>query len=352
MKTPEEIYKACPKLLNIAERLADSEAETAERNKELKTRGSNKRKFPEHFRIVKIHTGRWEEVPGLPKYGKEAFERVLTSVIDTRNPSALVIEVYGGKRKTPNADVYTCYLTKEAEAIEDPDNEAGMRGLGSDLASLKEQVANIAQSGNTLPADSSMALQMKEMEHKFELTTIKMQYEHLLKEKDEEIEELEAEIEDLNEQLSEQDAELGSAADIIAAKEAPKPFTTLLSGVLETAAENFLMHRPKILADMFKLSPEQVRQILAKDEQKQLTPPQANNEASFSEAAPATDDYSSYTPEHAKALKYLQTFAKSLDFEAFKKFYQVCVYCCTNSGNMNEENADKLLAVILSETNN
>jgi len=171
MKTPEEIYKACPKLSNIADRLADSEAEATERNKEYRLKGSQKKKFPEHFRITKIYTSHWEEVPGIAKQGRQAFEKSITSIIDTRDPSALMVEVYGGKRKTPNSDSYVCYLSSDPEIqkkIENPE-ASDFGGLGSELALLKNQVTEITKNGNTSPAgDSSLAIQLKEMQHKFE----------------------------------------------------------------------------------------------------------------------------------------------------------------------------------------
>ncbi|MGQ0829400.1 MAG: hypothetical protein ACT4ON_13510, partial [Bacteroidota bacterium] len=148
LQTPEELFSQCPQLEDIANRLHDSEVSVAEFNKQNQSKrstGSNegiegsgfrltyKTKYPEHCRIAEIYrNGRWERMANLPKAGRDAFLKSLVSVIETRNPKGLKVQIFGGKRITSNPEEFLCYLstsdveTKEMAATAGEENLKGL----------------------------------------------------------------------------------------------------------------------------------------------------------------------------------------------------------------------------------
>lgn len=351
MKSPSEIYKLCPELLHIANRLADSVKEVEAQNKIRKDKDPNSRVlYPEHCRITQIYINNgWEDTVFRAKPGKEGFEEALVKTVNSRNPHALKVAVYNGKRTTSNHDLYTCYLAEDANIISEIKGD-GLKGPGEDgLAVIKTEIEKL-KSGKETP-EASFALQILNIEHKYELQALQTKHERELEKKDRIIEDLQEEIEELEAENEELDGELGSAADKIMEKVGPKPVHIILGKIAEQALESFVLNRPRILKEAFKLTDEEIKGIFSAEGQKQITPnsngtPNAGAEFSEANAAP-TDEYKDFDPQHAEALKNIHIFNKSLPVDKFKMLYNVFAFCCTPNGDFHEEHVNTLLAHLL-----
>lgn len=348
MKSPKEIYELCPELQDIANRLADSEKDVEAQNVIRKNKDSNARAlYPEHCRITQIYVNNhWDDTVFRAKPGKEAFEEALVKVVNSRNPHALKVAVYNGKRTTSNHDLITCYLAEDAKIISEIKGE-GLKGTEEGLSVIKTEIEKL-KSGKDIP-EVSFTVQLLSLEHKHEIQALKMQHERDLEKKDRIIEDLQEEIEELEEENAELDGELGSAADKILEKVGPKPVHILLGKIAEQALESFVLNRPRILKEAFKLNDEEIKGIFSLEGQKQITP-NANGAsgagAEFSEAT-SEDEYKGFDPQHAEALKNIHIFNKSLTPDKFKLLYNVFAFCCTAEGDFNEEHVKLLLAYLM-----
>lgn len=342
MKSPEEIYSLCPDLRDIAIRLEDSVKEAIESNKNKK---HDKEIYPEHSRIAQIWiNGRWQDTALKPKSGRQAFEETLAAIVNTRNPSALKIEIYNGKRITSNRDEYTCYLAEDATVISEIANK-GLKGPGSESLELIKTEIETLKKGNP----SSFELQLLTLKHAQELQNLKYEHQRALDEKQRIIEDLEIENQDLEEQVAEQDGELGSAADKLLEKVAPKPFHVILGAIAEQALEDFIIHRPKVLKDAFKLSDEQIKTIFTRD-QKQIasaSAPASENNTNFEEVKSDEDEYKGYDPKHADGIKNIHIFVKALTPENYALIHNIFAFCCTAEGEINMDHTNLLLAHLM-----
>lgn len=377
--TPEQIFQTCPELRDIADRLEQSEVQTREQNeknealKQLKIKNPGgpgslhyKQLYPEHFCITEIYrSGRWEKTAALKDFGRTAFENAIKKVVDARNPSALKIEVYAGKRNGTRTFANTCWLVEDAKIIEDKKEDA-KGGLGLVAADqienlVKQKLEELMKPGgdNTnSPEAMHFKLELLKMSHAQEMRNQKDDYERIIDKKDDQISDLEDEIAELEEELAEVDGELGNAATMLEQKIKPPTAQVILAGAIEAAAEAFVLNRPKILTDVFKLRPEQIKEIFETNQTKQLEENggTSTNTASVSfDNNGATDEYAGFDPAHANAIKMLHTFIKSLSIEDFKKLYTICFFCAIDGGAFNTAHADKLIAqipVIEQEENN
>jgi hypothetical protein len=342
MKSIEEIYKLCPKLKDIADRIENSQTETETENKaRLAKRSDARLMHPEHWRISHIHVnGRWEEMVTKPRPGREEFEEAIMNIIDTRDPSGLKIQIFNGKRPTTNFDKVTCILAEEANIVsEEPNQNLGLIEIKQEIETLKKSKGE--------PADFQVRL--LEIEHKHELQNLKNGHVRELDKKDAVIEALQQQVAELNEELDTQDAELGNAADKLLEKVGPKPIHLIAGAILEQALEDFVIHRPKILKDAFKLSDDQIKEIFVR-KQEQLPVgtenPAENSDAEVKRKAPS-DEYANYTPEHADALKNIHQFTKDLSWDDFKMVYNVFAFCCTKEGTINSDHVKALLGFLM-----
>ncbi|MCE9539043.1 MAG: hypothetical protein K8R85_07485, partial [Bacteroidetes bacterium] len=259
MNTPEDLFKKCPILLDIANRLEDSEKDANKTNADNKTKSKRVKqaelplegqshvavpsyafKYPEHCRIIEIYrNGGWENMANMPKPGKENFLKTLVSTVDTRNPKGLKIEIYAGKRPTSSKESFTCWLVdKDAEIVEEEKrNSTPGLGFAEEMKEVKTELLKFKTNNpeGVNPATMQLMFDMKlqTLEHKQEIERLKSDFERKLEKKDEEIYDLSDEIEDLNEQLAELDGELSGAADLISEKQKPQPLALLLKDVFE-----------------------------------------------------------------------------------------------------------------------
>lgn len=353
MKSPKEIYELCPELQDIANRLADSEKEVAQQNENRKNKDSNARAlYPEHCRITQIYVNNhWDDTVFRAKPGKEAFEEALVKVVNSRSPHALRVAVYNGKRTTSNHDLITCYLAEDAKIISEIKGE-GLKGPNEEGLSVMKTEIEKLKNGKDLP-EVSFTVQLLALEHKHEIQALKLQHERELEKKDRIIEDLQDEIEELEQENEELDGELGSAADKILEKVGPKPAHIILAKIAEQALEGFILNRPRILKEAFKLNDDEIKAIFSADAQKQITPNSngtPNSGAEFSEAnATPTDEYKDFDPQHAEALKNIHLFNKSLPVDKFKMLYNVFAFCCKAEpeGEFHEEHVNMLLAYLI-----
>ncbi|HEY0029144.1 MAG TPA: hypothetical protein VGC65_00185 [Bacteroidia bacterium] len=345
MKSPEIIYKLAPQLQDIANRLSDSVRDVEVQNRERVSRNSDARKlYPEHCRITQIYiNNHWEDTALRAKPGKEDFEESLVKIVNSRDPQALRVAVYNGKRTTSNHDLYTIYLAEDAEVISEIKND-GLKGPEEGLSVMKTEIDRLKK--GDIP-ESTFQLQLIKLEHKQELYTLEMKHEREIEKKDRIIEDLESEIEDLKETIDDQDADLGSAADKLIEKVQPKPIHIILAAAFEEAAEKFIINRPKVLTEVLKLSEDQVKDIFARSE-KQIAPAtKETSGAEFSEVTNDQDEYKGFDADHAEALRNIHIFNKSLTPDKFKLLYNVFAFCCTSEGEFNEEHTKILLAHLL-----
>lgn len=368
LQTPEELFSQCPQLEDIANRLHDSETAVAEFNKQIQSRragntdtseGSGhkltyKTKYPEHCRIAEIYrNGRWERMASLPKPGRDEFLKSLVSVIETRNPKGLKVQIFGGKRITSNPEEFLCYLstsdveTKEMEAKAGDDSLKGAESkVGNEIITLQNQIAELKKHSTLTPEllQANFEMKITKIQHDNEIEKLIRDYETKLDKKDQQIYDLQDEIEDLQAQLAEQDSELSGAAELINQKQKPPAVQVLLASAIESAAVNLIKNRPKILTDVFGLKQEQIAEIFA-EENKQLPvgekQPSPEASVSFGE-----DEYKGFEKEHAEAIKNIHAFAKQLTLEQFKKLYTMFLFCCTDKGELHEDHSNKLIALI------
>ena len=362
LKTPDELYKIAPDLATIAERLENSVKNTAAENAKLQsqkrknkdTPGTNtniKLRYPEHFRITEIlKQGRWEKIPSEMKFGKEEFEREITTIASTRNPQAMKISIFVGKRKTTTPEAYTVFLeesakNKDLQAVElgNAQESEKIKQLESKFVELNKANGS-SESTELLKAD--FARQLNDFKHQSEIKELKRDYERALEKKDAEIDSLNDDIEDLEAQLAKSDGELSGAAELINAKQKPPAMQELAIGILYGIGKKFVIENPKYLSAVTNKSPEEVKQMLISDDEAFATVQQKdeNNSASFSETT--SNEYEGFEPEQIDQLKNLHVFAKSLSAEDLNTFYNICAYCCLPDGSINKEHADLLTDLI------
>ncbi|OFY84127.1 MAG: hypothetical protein A3F72_19810 [Bacteroidetes bacterium RIFCSPLOWO2_12_FULL_35_15] len=363
LKTPDELYKVAPDLATIAERLENSVKNTAAENAKLQSQkrknkdtpgdpsSKAKIRYPEHFRIIEIlKQGRWEKIPSEMKFGKEEFEREITTIASTRKPQALKISIFVGKRKTTTPEAYTIYFEESAK---DKENQAIELGNAQESEKIKELESKFvelhkangsAESTELLKAD--FARQLNDFKQQSEIRELKRDHERAIEKKDAEIDGLNDDIEDLEAQLAKSDGELSGAAELINAKQKPPAMQELAIGILYGIGKKFAIENPKYLSAVTNKSPEEVKQMLISDDE-QFTSVQhkvENNSASFTETT--TNEYDGYEPEQIDQLKNLHVFAKSLNAEDLSTFYNICAYCCLPDGSINKEHADLLTDLI------
>lgn len=369
-QTPEELFKKCPILLDIANRLEDSEKDANKTNADNKSKSKRVKqaelplegqihvavpsyafKYPEHCRIIEIYrNGAWENMANMPKPGKENFLKTLVSTVDTRNPKGLKIEIYAGKRPTSSKESFTCWLVdKDAEIVEE-EKRGKTPGLGfaEEMKEVKNELAKFKTINpeGVNPATMQMMFDMKlqTLEHKQEIERIKSDFERKLEKKDEEIYDLRDEVEELTDQLTELDGELSGAADLIEAKQKPQPLSLLLTDVFQNGLVALAYRNQHILKD-WGLSQESIK-LMWENQQKQIaSAPQApseNSEASFTEVK---NEYAHQTPEHAEVAKTITAFINQLSFEHFKLLYTV-LFFCSNEGELHTDHVNKMIAHI------
>lgn len=364
LKTPAELFKIAPDLATIAERLENSVKNTAAENARLQSQkrknkdtpglpsNNFKVRWPEHFRITEIlKQGRWEKIPNELKQGREQFERDITTIASTRNPQAMKIEIFCGKRKSTTPETYPIYLEESAKDGNHKAAELGNTQESEKVKDLESKFIELSKAGGStnsidlLKAD--FALQLNNFKHQAELNELKRNHERDMERKQHEINKLEDEIEDLETSLSESDEELSGAADQINAKVKPPAFQELAIGILYGIGKKFAIENPKYLSAVTNKTPEEVQQMLIQDsdetENNNVSSATSDSSASFTEAA---DEYEGCTPDQKDKLINLHAFAKALSEEDLETFYNVCAFCCNQNGSINKENAHILLEFI------
>ncbi len=366
LKTPEELYNAAPDLATIAERLENSVKNTASENTRLQTQkrknkdtpgftsNNFKTRYPEHFRITEIlrEGGRWEKMPTELKFGREQFEREITTIVATRNPQAMKIVIYSGKatRNTSPPETYTIYLSENAKNESHTAIELGSVQESEKMKELESKFLELNKAGgNTSSIDllkADFARQLNDFKHQSEIAELKRSHERELEKKDHELGRLQEDIEDLESQLSDADGELSGAADLINAKQKPPAMQMILAGAFQKMAVNLALSYPKAVTALTGLQPAEVKEMLS-EEVKELEEEKTveNSGASFSEA----DEYDGYDAEHTERLKNIHTFAKSLNTDDFLTFYNICAYCCLPDGSINKGKSDSVLDFIKSK---
>lgn len=366
LKTPDELYQLAPDLATIAERLENSVKNTEIENQRIQsqkrknkdtpgvTLNTFKTRYPEHFRIIEIlKQGRWEKMPTELKFGREQFEREITTIAATRNPQAMKIAIYVGKRKITTPETYTVYLEEGAKTTQplelgNPNESEKIKELELKYVALSQATGN-PNSVELLKAD--FAMQLNNFKHLSEIENLKRNHERELERKDDEISKLQDEVEDLEEQVLESDKDLSGAAELINAKQKPPAFMEILSGVIVASAKKLAIENPQYLSAVTNKSPEEIKQMFIEDakacEISSATKIENDNsENTFSEVE---NEYEGYDPAHANQLKNLHVFAKALSLEDCQTFYNICAYCCLPNGSINKENATSLLEFIASK---
>lgn len=370
LKSPEELYKKAPDLAIIADRLENSVLKTKEENnhatvqsrKNRDTPGAarqSKIKYPEHFRFTKIFKdGQWNKLPTELKSGKSAFEQELTTIVSTRNPQVLEIEIYSGKatRNTSHPEKYTIYLSEEAKAEVKQTVELGNVQETNAVKNLEEKFIQLSKSnGNNESTEllkSDFARQLNNFKHESELKELKRDHERELEKKDAIIKDLQAEVEELEEQLEDADGELSGAADLILAKQKPPAIQELLTGIGAGILKQFAIENPRYLSAVTNKSPEEIKEMLVADaddfakanEQPKIA---ENAGASFSEASPI-DEYEGLEADQVKLLKGLHEFAKGLSIEDLQTFYNICAFVCNKEAQLDHGKANQLIEFIKS----
>lgn len=376
----DDLYKKCPMLQDIANRLDDSEKETAKFNAENKVKKRRKKpgettentvtetkssygiKYPEYCRITQIYrNGGWEDMANLPKQGKENFTRSLISTVDTRNPKGLNIEIYSGKSASSKTGAFTCWLAdiNDDEVKKEMANSTANKSIGfaDDLSEIKKELEKFKTSNPTQafnPETMQLMFDMKllKLEHKQELEKAANLFQTQLDKKDVEIENLESEISDLNEQLVEQDEELLGTAELIEAKKQPQPITVMLTEIFQNGLVGLAFRNQHILKD-WGLSQEAIK-LMWENQQKLIgAAPKTITENSeetqnFTEAK---SEYSHQSPEHAEHAKTITAFVNQLTFEHFKLIYTI-LFFCSNEGELNLDHVNKLIPYIYEITKN
>lgn len=365
LKTPDELYKIAPDLATIAERLENSVTNTASENARLQSQkrknkdtpgiSSNnfKTRYPEHFRIIEIlKQGRWEKIPNELKFGRDQFERDITTIASTRNPQAMKIEIFVGKRKITTPETYTIYLEESAK---DGSHKAAELGNVQESEKIKELeskfIALNKANGSTDSIDllkADFAMQLNNFKHQAEINELKRDHERDMERKQDEINRLQDEVEDLEESLLESDNELSGAADQINAKVKPPAFQELAIGILYGIGKKFAIENPKYLSAVTNKTPEEVQQMLIQDsdeaEKNNTSSGKSESSASFTEVA--ADEYEGCTPDQKEKLINLHAFAKALSTADLDTFYNVCAFCCMPDGSINKDNAGALIDFI------
>lgn len=370
LKTPEELYTIAPDLLTIAERLENSVKNTAIENTRLQTAkrknkdtpgfaftNNLKTRYPEHFRITEIlKGGRWEKIPSELKFGREQFERDITTIATTRKPQAIKIEIFVGKRKSTTPETYTIYLEESAKGTTHQPAELGGHADTDKIKDLESKFVELSQANgnpnNVELLKADFARQLNDFKHNSEINDLKRNHERELERKQDAIDKLTDEIEELEGQLADSDAELSGAAEQINAKVKPPAFQELAIGILYGIGKKFAIENPKYLSAVTNKSPEEVQKMLLEDSEEA----EKNNELSAKSDSGATfteavkDEYEGLDTEQVKKLKGLHEFAKGLSRDDLETFYNICAYSCLQDGSFNKENADSLIEFILTKT--
>ncbi len=355
-KTPPELYKACPELQDIKERLANSEIEKKalnEKNQQNYTQGTGRPPrvvYPEHFAITEfLKDGQWTKTAATPKSGGEAFEAALVQMCERKEPQGLKIAVYPGKRESREVLSMTVYLNETAKTEH---QNTGALGTPVDIAleKLREEMKTMfpeqPKSDVSLASiQATFNAQFKEIEHSTALEKVNREWEQKMVEKNREIADLQDEVEQLQIDLAASDAELGTTADIINEKLKKPTLVTLLGAGIEEGLTNLVLHRPKILTDIFKLKPDQVQEIFAEHKPQIAGPAAQSNSATFTEVA-TTDEYEGYEAKHKEVLIYVKDTVKALPVENFRLFYTICMFLFTDDGKLDVEHANQLIGYI------
>lgn len=385
----EELYKAHPILKEIAIRLDDSQSETNEYNRNGKKKDSVKKlvknedlpegdtvievstrfkqRYPEHFVFDRIFKhGGWERMAQLPKAGKKAYEDLLWTIVQSREPDGLHIDIQTGKTRRSVID-FTVFLNKSDEVVKqmeaaDPKSAEVLNGIfEAKLQHFKNEIEQ-NKAGNPSSVEAitfKFEKEIMRLENERKIDSLMREYQSQIDAKDREIEELESEIEELEDQIAEQDGELGGLADKLEEKQKTPSIQKILAGAAEAAVTNLVVKNPSILKKGFGMSDEAIKEIVAEmqDNANKLESAtdtnQNNGDASFKEAS--GDDYSGYSTEHAEALKSLISVIKSFDLNQFKLFYHVAIFCCEDTDNgtvLSEEKTKKIISFISSIVNN
>ncbi|MDO9186934.1 MAG: hypothetical protein Q7W13_13050 [Bacteroidia bacterium] len=365
LKTPKELYTIAPDLETIAERLENSVKNTElentrltslrRKNKDTPGISSNnfKTRYPEHFRITEIlKQGRWEKIPNELKFGRDQFDKDITSIATTRNPQAMMIEIFVGKRKITKPETFTVYLEESAR---DGSHKAAELGNTLESEKVKELESKFVElskaNGNPNSIDllkADFAMQLKDFQHQSILKELQRDHERAIERKQDEIDRLIDENEDLEAQLLESDNELSGAADKINAKIKPPAFQELAIGILYGIGKKFAIENPKYLSAVTNKSPEEIQKMLTEDsdeaEKNNTASGKSDSSASFTDVA--ADEYEGCTDDQKEKLINLHAFAKALSVEDLDTLYNIFAFCCLGDGSINKENADILIEFI------
>lgn len=372
----EEIFKQCPKLHDIATRLADSEKQIESENE--KHSGKTKKivklvegnyvtqekrsygiKYPDHFQITAVHcNGAWDTIAHFPSFGKDNFQTSIFDIVSRYKPIGLKINVYNGKRVTSRADNYMCWIVADASSNPEIKRENELaRNAENGLGEKITELAGLIKANKELAPPPTFSVELlnlqfeqrfNDLKHEQELNTLKTTHARELEKLNGTIEDRDAEIEELQAELAHQDDELGTAADMIELKQKPPAMQTIFAAALETAAVKLCMNNPKLLG-AFGLTDEQVKEIFA-EQNKQITGgDSAGNAASFTDYKEVTKYENQTTDAHIEAAKNICLFINNLSLADFKTLYTIIFYCSNETGDFIVDNANSLIALIHAE---
>lgn len=369
----EQIYAEYPQLEDIALRLQHSYEEAEKKNKEKKltrndlpAEGQASRRprhvsaTCEHAFIEKFYNGsRWEKTYHVPLPGRENFETNLQRIF-ARKPQAIVIVIVNGAKinASTKSEKIQIVLKKDAEIPEEPKNNDSevINTISSMLGELKETAQKqpaitTDPKGELSLANLSYAQKLTEIEHKYEIETLKRdhryeidklhdEYEKQIDDLNEEIDALNEEIEELESEKVQTEANLNGIDEKI--KKAQNPgYIDLAGKILANAATNLMKNHTKGLAQLGGVSEEKLIEYFKDfdDNGEKIEKESPNgNEASFSfssNSQQATGPYASLDADRKQIVDAFIDIASDNSIDHLKMLIGAFKYALNEDGTIN-----------------
>ncbi len=377
-KNIDELFKEFPELEEIAMRLDDSEKAAEAANKKLSKKPSNdssggdtlpvvsgksriRQVYPEHATITDYYQNKaWYKTPYALKSGRKEFELGVLRVVDTRDPSAIVIQIYPSSRKQAHQKpLYekTIWL-KEDDKTDDAEKHSSIKVHDDNmLGEIKSQMEKLqlefqegmkkspAAGGDIETQLKLMQLQqaqsLKELEHKYELEKLERNHKDEIRDLEREIEERDAEIEDLKLELAEVDANLNGIEEKIEAAKNPD-WINVAGKVVSRGIEGFIKENVPLVSDSLGLDPKDIKEYFTKKDAEKKLEKKNDGDASF-EKAEDSDPLSGIPEDNKKYATAFLKMAQGMSLDDLKKLFTLQDLALNENFTINEENFGAML---------
>ena len=348
-----------PDLRQIADRLSESEANTAKRQADYDKKYKNgMRSIPKSFTgesycISEFYTnGQWQETLMNKKFTSEEFKQDLAVLIDRRDPEAIRIHLFSENKKVGAAPIHV-----KDVVIKDTFEEKGVPDINDDtkelVAKIERQIANKGFTGGTsselLTEKFNRQLDGIRADHEKKDAINKLQRE--IDKRDAQIVALNDEIEDLEDDVSDYEKGLLGIQKEFKEYREP-PFLKIMSRIAENAGTNLLKSNPKFTQALTGLELKEITEIWEEVEDNENHKQLAENAESDTVEVEFEDD-SNLSKEQQENFKIIVKFLKSLQSENFEMVISILASLQNKDGTLNEELAKKLVAsLIIFQKNN